>query len=182
MPRFRDDLKKYKEYSGKSSITLLLTQQSLWAIFIYRMSNGIFKSSLPKPLKRILLIAGVFLQKIIEILTGISIPYSAKIGKEFYIGHFGGVIINSRAIIGDNCNVSQGVTIGVSGRKNNRGVPKIGNNVYIGVNSVIAGPIEIGDNSVIGANSLVITNVPKDSTVLGVPASKISNKTSQDYI
>lgn len=182
MPRFRDDLKKYKKYSGKSSINLLLTHQSLWAICIYRIGNAIYNSSIPIPLKRILLTAAVFFQKIMEILTGISLPYSAKIGREFYIGHFGGIIINSRAIIGDNCNISQGVTIGVSGRKNNRGVPRIGNNVYLGVNCVIAGAIEVGDNSVIGANSLVVSNVAENTTVAGVPALKISNKTSQDYI
>ncbi|WP_298247524.1 DapH/DapD/GlmU-related protein [uncultured Christiangramia sp.] len=182
MQRFRSDLRKYREYSGKSSLNLLLTHQGLWAIFVYRINNGIYTSEISIVLKRLLLIFGVFFQKLMEILTGISLPYSASIGNEFYIGHFGGIIISSRAIIGDNCNIAQGVTIGISGRKDRRGVPIIGNNVYIGVNAVIAGAVEVGDNAVIGANSLVINPVAPNTTVLGVPATKINDKTSQDYI
>ena len=182
MQRFRSDIRKYKEYSGKSSLNLLLTQQGLWAIFVYRINNGIYTSEIPIILKRMLLVFGVFFQKLVEILTGISLPYSARIGDEFYIGHFGGIIISSNAIIGNNCNIAQGVTIGISGRKERRGVPIIGNNVYIGVNAVIAGAVEVGDNAVIGANSLVIDMVAANTTVLGVPATKINDKTSQDYI
>ena len=133
-------------------------------------------------MKKILLIFGLFFQKFIEVITGISIPYSVQVGKELYIGHFGGIIINSRAIIGDNCNISQGVTIGVSGKGENRGVPTIGNNVYIGVNSVVAGPIYVGDNSVIAANSLVTKDVLPNVTVMGVPAIKISDNNSAQYI
>lgn len=176
------DLKKYKRYSGKSSLYLVLTQQGLWAIIVYRINNRIYSSRLPQLLKKLLLLFGLLFQKFIEIITGISLPYSVQIGSEFYIGHFGGIIINSKAIIGDNCNISQGVTIGVSGRGNNRGVPTIGNNVYIGVNSVLAGLIHIGDNSVIAANSLVTKDVLPNITVMGVPAVKISDNNSANYI
>lgn len=177
-----DDLIKYKKYSGKSSISLILTQQGLWAITVYRINNSIYKSKIFTPLKRLILIFGLFFQKIIEIITGISIPYSTSVGRGIYFGHFGNIIINSGATIGENCNISQGVTIGVSGRGDFRGVPQIGNNVYIGVNAVVAGAIEIGDNVVIGANSLVIQSVPSNCTVLGVPAKVISNNTSENYI
>lgn len=179
---FFEDLNKYKKYSGKSSFLLLLTQQGLWAITVYRINNMIYRSSLPKMLKRIILIPGVVFQKFIEIVAGISIPYSARIGREFYIGHFGGIVINSDAIIGDNCNISQGVTIGVSGKGETRGVPRIGNNVFIGANAVVAGPIYIGDNSVIAANSLVTKDVLPNITVMGVPAVKISDNNSDPYI
>lgn len=179
---FKKDLKKYKEYSGKPKVILLLTQQGLWALFVYRISNGIFKSKLPTRFKSMLLILCVIPQKGIEILTGISLPYSAQIGSEFYIGHFGNIIINAHAIIGDNCNISQGVTIGVSGIGQKRGVPVIGSNVYIGANAVVAGKITIGDGAVIGANSLVIKDVISHTTVLGVPAIKIRNHDSKGYI
>lgn len=179
---FKSDLLKYKRYSGKSATVLLLTQQGLWAIFVYRINNSIFNAKTPNLLKKIFLLIGLIFQKFIEIITGISIPYSAKIGNQFYIGHFGGIIINSEAVIGDNCNISQGVTIGVSGTGNNRGVPTIGNNVYVGVNAVIAGDIEIGNNVVIGANSLVIKSIESNVTVLGVPAKKISDNNSEQYL
>jgi len=121
-------------------------------------------------------------QKIIEITTGISIPASAKIGHSFYIGHFGGIILNSDTVIGSNCNISQGVTIGVSGLSEKRGVPVIGNNVYIGANAVLVGKINIGNNCIIGACSLVTRDLPDNAVALGVPAEIISYKGSGGYI
>jgi serine O-acetyltransferase len=120
--------------------------------------------------------------KLIEIITGISIPASVKIGHSFYIGHFGGIILNSNAVIGNNCNISQGVSIGVSGLGEKRGVPMIGNHVYIAANSVIAGKIKIEDHVLIGACSLVNTDVKENCVVLGVPAIVISEKGSKGYI
>lgn len=180
---FKTDLQKYKAYSGnKSTLVLMLTTQGLWAIFIYRYSNQIYRSALPYFLKKPLLLLAVLWQKWIEIVTGISIPYSVSIGHSFYIGHFGNIIINSMAIIGDNCNISQGVTIGISGKEEKRGVPVLGNNIYIGANAVLAGKIVVGDNVVIGANSLVNKNVESNITVVGVPAKKISDNSSSGYI
>ncbi|WP_253256258.1 serine O-acetyltransferase [Formosa algae] len=129
-----------------------------------------------------MLLGCVLSQKWIEIITGISIPYTATLGSHFYIGHFGGIIINANAVIGDNCNISQGVTIGVSGVGYKRGVPVIGHDVYIGANAVVAGNISIGDGAVIGANSLVTRDVMSHTTVLGVPAVKINDKDSKGYI
>ncbi|WP_299367868.1 serine acetyltransferase [Winogradskyella sp.] len=183
MSLFRTDIIKYKRYSNnKSSIILILTTQGLWALFVYRLSNRIFRSKLPALLKKPLLIIAVLWQKWIEIVAGISIPYSVKIGHSFYIGHFGNIIINTNAVIGDNCNISQGVTIGVSGREDRRGVPVIGNNVYIGANAVLAGKIKVGDNVVIGANSLVVDDLEANATYLGVPAKRINDSTSSGYI
>jgi serine O-acetyltransferase len=182
MGRFATDIKKYKRYSRKSSLVLLLTQQGLWALCVYRINNKIYRSKLPGILKRILLFFGLFWQKYIEIVAGISLPYSATIGPYCYIGHFGGVIINANAVLGADCNISQGVTIGVSGRGDSRGVPTIGDRVYIGANAVVAGNIAIGNDSVIAACSLVTQAVEAGTTVAGVPAVKISNNNSSDYI
>lgn len=79
-------------------------------------------------------------------LFGIDIPRGGKIGKGFYIGHFSGIVISPSAIIGDNCNISQGVTIGVSGRGDKRGSATIGYGVYIGLGAKIVGKVTIGDN------------------------------------
>lgn len=183
MHKFLLDFKKYKKYSGnKAAVVLFLTTQGLWALFVYRISNSIYTSSLPKLLKKIMLVFAVICQKWIEIVTGISIPYSASIGTEFYIGHFGGIIINAKAIIGNNCNISQGVTIGVSGRGDDRGVPCIGNHVYIGANATIVGNISIGDYCIVAANSLVTSTVLANRTVAGVPAKEVSDNTSKGYI
>ncbi|MBQ0768926.1 MAG: serine acetyltransferase [Bizionia sp.] len=183
MKLFLTDLKKYKYYSqNKSSVVLFLTTQGLWALFVYRFFNAVYRSRYNAIVKKPILVLGVMCQKWIEIVTSISLPYSAQIGSSFYIGHFGGIIINSQAIIGDNCNISQGVTIGVSGRTKNRGVPIIGHKVYIGANAVIAGKINIGDCCVVAANSLVVSSVPANRTVMGVPAEVVSENTSNGYI
>jgi len=92
------------------------------------------------------------------------------------------IIINAKAVIGKNCNISQGVTIGVSGRGEHRGVPIIGDQVYIGANATIAGAIQVGSHAVIGANSLVIQDVGASTTVLGVPAVKVSDNNSAGYV
>lgn len=180
--RFSKDIKRYKQYSHRGTLVLLLTQQGLWALCVYRLFNAIYRSKLPKIFKIVFLWIGTLKQKWIEIITGITIPYTATIGEGFYIGHHSGIIINARAVIGTHCNISQGVTIGVSGRGEHRGVPTIGNRVYMGANAVIAGAITVGDGAVIGANSLVVKDVPAGVTVVGVPAQVVSTKDSKEYI
>ncbi|WP_395059638.1 serine O-acetyltransferase [Flavobacterium sp.] len=175
------DYKKYKKYGGHFFSIVFFTQ-GFWAIFQYRIAHFCMTKITLFPINVLFKIPLFFWQKIIEITTGISIPASAKIGHSFYIGHFGGVIFNANTIIGDNCNISQGVTIGVSGQDDNRGVPIIGNNVYVGANSVIAGKIHVGNNALIGSCSLVISSVEESAVVLGVPAVMISNKGSKGYI
>jgi serine O-acetyltransferase len=174
------DYKKYKKYGG-NFITIVFFTQGFWAGFQYRVAHAVYKMPIPI-LKHLLQLLCLIWQKVIEITTGISIPSSAQIGHSFYIGHFGGIILNAKASIGNNCNISQGVTIGVSGQGENRGVPKIGNNVYIGANVVIAGNIVIGDNVLIGACSLLNTDAVTNSVMLGVPAVKVSEKGSEGYV
>lgn len=174
------DYKKYKKYGG-NFFTIVFFTQSFWAILQYRIAHSVY--NLPVPiLKHFLQIFCLIWQKMIEILTGISIPSSVKIGHSFYIGHFGGIILNAKTVIGNNCNISQGVTIGVSGIGEKRGVPSIGNDVYIAANVVIAGNIIVGNNVLIGACSLVNSNVSNNSVMLGVPAIKVSEKSSEGYI
>ena len=175
------DFRKYKRYGGNFFSIIFLTQ-GFWAILQYRIASYVYQNLQIPLVRRLALVICLLSQKVIEMLTGISIPASVKIGHSFYIGHFGNIIINANSIIGNNCNISQGVTIGVSGRNDLRGVPVIKDNVYIGANAVVAGKIVIGSNSVIGANSLVNSDVMEGTTVLGVPAKAISTKNSIDYI
>jgi serine O-acetyltransferase len=180
--KFSKDIKRYTTYSGKSVVVMLLTQQGLWALFQYRFYNWIYNSKSSKIIKLPLLFVGVCHQKGVEMLTGITLPYSAQIGEGLYIGHHSGIIINAGAVIGENCNISQGVTIGVSGKGIHRGAPVIGDHVYIGANATVAGKITIGNKVVVGANSLVTSNVASGVTVLGVPAVEISKNDSSAYI
>lgn len=174
------DYKKYKKYGG-NFISIVFFTQGFWAIVQYRFAHAVYNLRIPI-VRQILHVLCLLWQKTIEITTGISIPASAKIGPSFYIGHFGGVILNANTQIGANCNISQGVTVGVSGLGDKRGVPSIGDNVYIGANSVLVGKIKIEDHVLIGACSLVTTNVEQNSVMLGVPAIKISDKSAEGYI
>lgn len=177
----RSDFNKYRKY-GANAFVILFVTQGFWATIQYRLAHYCFVHISWQPFRFILKSILFLWQKVIEITTGISIPASAKIGHSFYIGHFGGIIFNKDTVIGNNCNVAQNVTIGISGLGESRGVPIIGNNVYIAANSVIAGKIVVEDNVLIGACSLVTTDVKAGCTVVGVPAVIVSNNGSNGYI
>lgn len=180
---YRQDLQRYVNLRpGQSKFVIFCSEQGLWALLQFRLASGIYHSNWPWPVKRILLGLGVVGQKLVEIMTGISLPYKATIGPGLHIGHFGGIILHPEIIMGENCNISQGVTLGIAGRKRRRGVPRIGNRVYIGPNAVVVGPIQVGDDAMIGANSLVNRDVAGHTTVAGVPASFVNNQGSADYL
>jgi serine O-acetyltransferase len=118
----------------------------------------------------------------LKIKYGYDISYRTQIGKGFYIGHFGSIVIHGDAVIGENCNISQGMTIGVSNYGKKIGVPTIGNNVFIGPNAGIFGSIIIGNNVTIGANSVITENIPDGSTVLPSKMTILDKDLSQFYI
>ncbi len=103
--------------------------------------------------------------------TGRQIPIGTHIGGGFRLIHYGLVVIHRKAIIGKNCTILHNVTIG----KTHKGIPKIGDNVTIGANSVLIGSICIGNNVTIGAGSVVVKDVPDNVCVAGNPARIISN-------
>jgi serine O-acetyltransferase len=117
-----------------------------------------------------------------SIKFGISIPDTTQIGSGFYIGHFGEIVVNSKSIIGKNCNISQGVTIGQLNRGKRAGCPVIGDNVFIGPGAKILGNIRVGDDAAIGANCVVVDDVPPHSVVVGIPGKVVSQAGSEGYI
>ena len=108
--------------------------------------------------------------------TGIEIHPGAKIGKGFFIDHGNGVIIGETTIIGDNVTLYQGVTLGGTGKEHGKRHPTIGNNVMISAGAKVLGSFTIGDNSKIGAGSVVLSEVPPCSTVVGVPGRVVKRK------
>ena len=113
---------------------------------------------------------------------GISIPYTTRIGAGFYIGHFGGIVVNEAAVIGKNCNISQGVTIGQLNRGARKGVPVIGDAVYIGPGAAIIGAVRVGSGCAIGANAVVSRDLCTNAVAVGVPAKVISMEGSAGYV
>ena len=113
---------------------------------------------------------------------GIEIPWITDIGPGFYIGYFGGVVVNGGAKIGMNVNISQGVVVGVHNRGDWKGVPVIEDCVYIGPGAKIFGSVKIGKGAAIGANAVVTKDVPENGVAVGIPARVISFNGSAGYV
>lgn len=109
----------------------------------------------------------------IQIVWGIELPRAATVGPGLYIGHFGGITISSRTVIGRHCNISQNITIGISGKGDKKGVPVIGDYVYIAPGARLFGKITIGNNVKIGANAVIYRSIPDNSVAVLDPGFKI---------
>ena len=148
--------------AARTKLEVLLLYQSIHVLIFYRIAHGLYKIKL------------FFLARLISQLgrffTGIEIHPGAKIGKGLFIDHGMGVVIGETAEIGDNVTIYHGVTLGGTGKDKGKRHPTIGNNVIIGCGAKILGPISIGDGAKIGANSVVLQNVPKGKTAVGIPA------------
>jgi serine O-acetyltransferase len=110
---------------------------------------------------------------LIHIAWGIELPRRASVGPGLYIGHFGSLVVSQDAVIGANCSLSHDVTIGVSGRGERRGVPHIGDNVYIAPGARLFGKIRVGNNVKIGANAVVYRDVPDNAVLVLDPGFRI---------
>jgi serine O-acetyltransferase len=106
---------------------------------------------------------------------GFQIPAGTRIGEGLYLGHFGTIVINPRAIIGDNCTLGPGVTIGQTNRGETKGVPTLGDRVFLGTNCVIVGRVRIGNNVLVAPGAYVNCDVPDNSIVLGNPGTITPN-------
>ncbi|KXA08617.1 serine O-acetyltransferase [Clostridium perfringens] len=148
--------------AARTKLEVLLLYQSIHVLIFYRIAHGLYKIKL------------FFLARLISQLgrffTGIEIHPGAKIGKGLFIDHGMGVVIGETAEIGDNVTIYHGVTLGGTGKDKGKRHPTVGNNVIIGCGAKILGPISIGDGAKIGANSVVLKDVPKGKTAVGIPA------------
>lgn len=184
MPYLKEDLKRY--FGIKTSIIVkikrIIFTQAIWATIIYRAGSWCNNHKEEKFWLRFILPFLSIIQLFIETATGISLPFTANIGKGLYIGHFGGIVISHLAIIGEYCNLSQGVSIGQAGREGVQHVPVIGDRVFIGPGAKIFGKIQIGNDVAIGANAVVTKDLPDMAVAVGVPAKIINYKGSKDFV
>ena len=169
------DFRRYRVTADAALRTIFLTQ-GFWASSVYRASRALVRRA---PFARPL---AALAQKLVEIVTGISLPTRCEIGDGLYIGHYGSIILSPQARVGHNCSLAQNVTIGVAGAGEDRGAPTIGNRVFIGAHSVIVGRITIGDDVVVCAGSVVNRSVPARAVVMGNPARVVSYDGSFDYV
>jgi serine O-acetyltransferase len=183
MSPLREDIRRYTRNQKGIFLKLkvILLTQGIWATIIFRAGSWCHRHKRyiwPKIVLPVLTIG----QKMIEIATGIVLPFTAEIGKGLYIGHFGGIILSTKTIIGEYCNISQGVTIGQAGRDGKQYVPRIGDRVYIGPGAKLFGKITVGNDVAIGANAVVTKDLPDNSVAVGVPAKIVSYEGSKDFV
>jgi serine O-acetyltransferase len=161
--RVKEDIEVVFEQdpAARSKLEVILTYSGLHAIWAHRVAHALYKRKF------------FFLARIVSqasrFFTGIEIHPGAKIGRRFFIDHGMGVVIGETCEIGDNVTVFQGVTLGGTGKEKGKRHPTIKDNALIATGAKVLGSITIGENSKIGAGSVVLKEVPPNSTVVGVP-------------
>jgi serine O-acetyltransferase len=177
------DLNRYRVTDRRSYAAMLIICPGASAGIIYRIGHWMYcyKGRFSLLVKLGYLIY-ILVKRMSEIVNGISIQPQATIGEGLYVGHGGSVHIGGKAVLGDNCNISQEVTIGVAGRGDKRGTPKLGDRVLVGAGAKILGAIEIGDDVAVGANAVVTKSLPDRAVAIGIPAYVISYEGSFEFV
>ena len=168
-PDFKADLARYPARP-------FLREQSIWAICVYRFGRRVFNRK-PGVLRNIQLKFYWLIFRAVETGTGISLPLEAQIGPGLRIYHFGNIFINPRVVIGRNCTLRQGVTIGNTGVDGP--VPVIEDNVQFGAYAQVFGEVRIGQGAKVGAMSVVLCDVPGGATAFGNPARILPRRPEQ---
>lgn len=151
-----------RDPAARSRLEVLLCYPGLWAVWIHRMSYTLWRARLR--------LAARLLSQVGRFFTGVDIHPGALLGRRLFIDHATGVVIGETAIVGSDVTMYQGVTLGGTGKGHGKRHPTICDGVFIGNNANVLGNITIGANSRVGAGSVVLADVPPNSTVVGVPA------------
>ena len=150
-----------RDPAAKSRLEVYLCYSGLHALWFYRVNHWLWNHNF--------LLLGRWLSQVARFFTGIEIHPGARIGRRLFIDHGMGVVIGETAIVGDDVTLYQGVTLGGTGKEHGKRHPTVLDSVVIGGGAKVLGNITIGRNCRIGAGSVVLRNVPDDSTVVGVP-------------
>src|SRR3984885_6652541 len=150
-----------RDPAAKSRLEIYLCYAGLHAVWIYRINHRLWNHGF--------LLLGRWLSQVARFLTGIEIHPGAQIGRRLFIDHGLGVVIGETAVVGEDVTLYQGVTLGGTGKEHGKRHPTLLDNVVVGGGAKILGNITVGHNCRIGAGSVVLRNVPDDSTVVGVP-------------
>jgi serine O-acetyltransferase len=150
-----------RDPAARNSFEVLTTYPGIYAVLFHRVAHALSNAGL-KWLARVLSNAARW-------FTGIEIHPGAQIGRRFFIDHGMGVVIGETAIIGDDCTLYHGVTLGGTSWEKGKRHPTLGKDVVVGAGAKVLGPIDIGDGARIGSNAVVVKPVPAGATVVGVP-------------
>ncbi|WP_084675024.1 serine O-acetyltransferase [Hippea jasoniae] len=163
-----------RDPAARSIPEVIFCYPGLHALWFHRVAHFLWEHNFK--------FAGRFLSHISRFLTGIEIHPGAKIGRRFFIDHGMGVVIGETAEIDDDVTLYQGVTLGGTSLKKVKRHPTVGKNVVVGSGAKVLGALKIGDNSKIGSGSVVIRDVPENSTVVGIPAKVVQKEKTQKKI
>ena len=152
---------KERDPAARGTLEILLCYPGFHALVMHRISHRLWRLGLPL-LPRLL-------SQLSRILTGVEIHPGARIGRAVFIDHGMGVVVGETAVIGDNCLLYQGVTLGGTGKASGKRHPTLEANVVVGAGAKVLGAITVGSNTRIGAGSVVLRDVGPDSTVVGIP-------------
>ncbi len=153
---------KSRDPAARSALEIFFLYPGFKAIRLHRRANWFYRHGM--------LFIARWISQWASRKTGVEIHPAVKIGKRFFIDHGTGVVIGETAVIGDDVTIYQGVTLGGTGKDTGKRHPTIGNNVMIGAGAKVLGPLVIGDNSRIAAGAVVLSDIPSNSTAVGVPA------------
>ena len=153
---------KERDPAARNCAEVFFLYSGFHAVFWYRLSHFLYRHKL-KFLARLV-------SQLTKWFTGIEIHPGATIGRGLFIDHGSGVVIGETTIIGDDCTLYQGVTLGGTGKETGKRHPTLGNGVMVGSGAKVLGPFKVGDNSKIASNAVVLTEIPPNSTAVGVPA------------
>jgi serine O-acetyltransferase len=161
--RLREDINCVfdRDPAARNTFEILTTYPGLHAVMIHRVSHGLWRRDFKWPAR--------LLSNVARLFTGIEIHPGAVIGRRFFIDHGMGVVIGETAVIGDDCTLYHGVTLGGTTWQKGKRHPTLGCDVVVGAGAKVLGPIEIGDGARIGSNAVVVKAVPPGGTVVGVP-------------
>jgi len=159
-----------RDPAARNPVEIFLLYSGLHAVANHRIAHVFYRCHL--------FFIARLISQLSRAITGIEIHPGAKIGKGLFIDHGMGIVIGETAIIGDHCTIYQNVTLGGTGKDKGKRHPTIGDNVMIGAGAKVLGPFTVGSNSKIAANAVVLSEVPENSTCVGVPARvvRINNK------
>lgn len=161
-----------RDPAAQSVFEVLTTYPGFHALLIHRVSHGLWSRKFRW--------AARYASFLARWLTGIEIHPGASIGRRCFIDHGMGVVIGETAVIGDDCTLYHGVTLGGTSWNKGKRHPTLGNGVVIGAGAKVLGPIEIGDGARIGSNSVVVKPVPAGVTVVGIPAHIIDARAKEE--
>ncbi len=157
---------KQKDPAARNILEVIILYSGFHAIFFHRIAHFLYR-------KKLFFIARLISQ-ISRFITGIEIHPGAKIGKRLFIDHGMGIVIGETAEIGDDCIIYHQVTLGGTGKDKNKRHPTLGKGVLVGAGAKVLGPIKINDYAKIGAGAVVLKEVPKRKTVVGIPSHEIN--------